>query len=63
MVTELEIKLRDIESAIKFFRNNLISDRSLSTILIDLYNFLENSERESQLIPTPTYVNSENKNN
>ena len=53
MVTELEIKLRDTESAIKFFRNYLISSRSLSTILIDLYNFLENSDRESQLATTP----------
>ena len=63
MGTELEIKLRDTESAIKFIRNRLISNRSLSTILIDLYNLLEDSERESQFTSTPTYADSKNKNN
>ena len=63
MGTELEIKLRDTESAIKFFRNRLISDRSLSIILIDLYNLLENSEQKSQFTSTPTYADSKNKNN
>ena len=44
MLEEIEPKLREVEVAINFFRRRLISSQALRSILIDLYNFLENKE-------------------
>jgi hypothetical protein len=49
METELELKLREVEAAIQFHRRHLISSQSLMTVLIDLYNLLENLEAEKRM--------------
>lgn len=43
-----ETKLRETEAAIIFYRGKLISSQSLRSILIDLYNALENEEAEKK---------------
>ena len=44
MTDELELKLREVESAIQFFRRRLITAQSLRSVLIDLYELLGNGE-------------------
>ena len=46
---ELEEKLEQVEAAIRFFRDNLMSSFSLRTILGTLYAFLEEREKEEVL--------------
>lgn len=46
MTNEIETKLREIEAALQFYRRHLISSQSLRSILIDLYNLLEEEEKE-----------------
>ena len=48
MIDELELKLQECETALKFYRRRLLSSQSLRSILIDLYNFLENEEAEKK---------------
>ena len=48
MTNELELKLQEIEAALKFYRHRLLSSQSLRSVLIDLYNFLENEEAEKK---------------
>lgn len=48
MTDELEQKLRLLESAITLFRARLLSSQSLRSVLIELYNYLENDEAEKK---------------
>jgi len=48
MTDELELKLQEIEAALKFFRRRLLSSQALRSILIDVYNWLENEEAEKK---------------
>ena len=48
MTDELKLKLQEIEAALKFFRRRLLSSQALRSILIDVYNWLENKEAEKK---------------
>ena len=52
MTNELELKLQECEVALKFYRRQLISSQSLRSVLIDLYNLLENEKAEKK----PSYA-------
>ena len=52
MTDELELKLQECETALKFYRRRLISSQSLMSVLIDCYNFIENIEAEKK----PSYA-------
>jgi predicted methyltransferase MtxX (methanogen marker protein 4) len=45
MENELEQKLRLVEAAIEFYRNHLMSEQSLMSVLTQLYNTLGKLER------------------
>jgi len=45
----LEQKLKNLEAAICFYREHLISSQSLKTILIEVYNLLEEREVDKKL--------------
>jgi len=51
MESKLEQKLRELEAALQFFRRRLLNSQSLRSILIDLYNYLENEEEDIKYIP------------
>jgi hypothetical protein len=46
MREEIEEQLNRVEAAIEFYRNHLMSGQSLMNVLIQLYNTLEELERE-----------------
>ena len=48
MTDELELKLQGCEAALNFYRRRFLSSQSLRSVLIDLYNFLENIEAEKK---------------
>jgi hypothetical protein len=49
MDQEIEQKLREVEAAVQFYRRRLISNQSLMTVLLDLYNLLEGLEAEKRM--------------
>jgi hypothetical protein len=48
MREEIEEQLNRVEAAIEFYRNHLMSGQSLMNVLIQLYNTLEELEREKK---------------
>jgi len=48
MEEELEQKLRLLEASITLFRQHRLSTQSLMSVLIEIYNFLENLELEKR---------------
>jgi len=53
MNDELERKLQEVESAISFYRRNLISTQSFLFILAELYSLLSDSKVEKKLSDSP----------
>jgi len=49
MTNEIEQKLRLLEASITLFRKHLLSSQSLRSVLIDLYNLLENEEIDEKI--------------
>jgi hypothetical protein len=48
MKEEIEEQLNRVEAAIEFYRNHLMSGQSLRSVLIKLYNALEELEMEKK---------------
>jgi hypothetical protein len=48
MQDELEQKLRLLEASITLFRDNRLSSQSLRSVLIEVYNYLENEELDKR---------------